>query len=333
MSVIKKTITDFLRRLAVLLGILFAVVLAFAGTVWMATPAQRMEPHLAAVIDEQIRMVDGRERRHLAVIPKYRSDQPSLVLVLHGSGMSAEFTRALYHYRFDELAVRDGAIILYPEGWHSEWNGCRAAPQNEAHLENIDDVSFLIGLIDQYQSQYDVEPEQIFVVGMSNGGQMAYRLATERPDVLRAVAVLVAQQPMRHNSQCLNAQAPVSMLVMNGTQDPIVPFGGGIPSLYGYAPAGEVQSWEGTLEHWKAVNRLSGDPATTNMRGDPATGSWIERQEWGSANEAQLIGIAVHGGGHTVPGGWQYAPEFIVGSTNKDIIAADEIWRFFHHES
>lgn len=329
---IRKTITDLLRRLAVLLGILFLAALAFAGTVWLVTPAQRMEPDLPVVIDEQMRMVDGRERHHLAVIPKTLGEKPSLVLVLHGSGMSAEFTRALYHYRFDELAVRDGAIILYPEGWQNEWNGCRAAPQNEAHLENIDDVRFLIGLIDQYQSQYDVERDRIFVVGMSNGGQMAYRLATERPDVLRAAVVLVAQQPMRHNSQCLNPLAPVSMLVMNGTDDPIVPFGGGVPSLYGYAPAGEVQSWEGTLAHWKTVNGLTGNPVATEVRGDPTSGSWIERREWGSADKTQLIGIVAHGGGHTVPGGWQYAPEFIVGSTNMDIIAADEIWRFFHQQ-
>lgn len=43
----------------------------------------------------------------------------------------------------------------------------------------------------------------------------------------------------------------------------------------------------------------------------------------------EVVGITVHGGGHTTPGGCQYEPIFSVGRTNRDIIAADEVWAFF----
>ena len=39
--------------------------------------------------------------------------------------------------------------------------------------------------------------------------------------------------------------------------------------------------------------------------------------------------VALHGGGHTWPGGYQYLPEFLIGKTNRDLDASETIWNFF----
>lgn len=118
--------------------------------------------------------------------------------------------------------------------------------------------------------------------------------------------------------------------MMNGMDDPIIPFGGGIASLYGLWPAGPVQSMAGTLAHWRRVNDIAGEPLRT-IHDDGPDGhvSWVEELRWRGPHDTQVAGFIAHGGGHAVPGGYQYLPVFLVGRTNRDINAADTIWQFF----
>jgi polyhydroxybutyrate depolymerase len=158
---------------------------------------------------------------------------------------------------------------------------------------------------------------------------MTYRLATEHPERFAAIAAVIAQQPVPENSNCLSPKGPVAVLVMNGTDDPIIPFGGGEASFHGVLSVGDVQSMEGTLAHWRSVNGLSGDPSTQRLPdADAADGSHVERETW-RAGAREVVGYRVVGGGHTLPGGWQFAPEWLVGRTNRDIRDVDEIWVFF----
>ena len=74
-----------------------------------------------------------------------------------------------------ELAEREGFIVVCPEGIENNWNDGRVNERNRAHIEDIDDVGFLRALIQQLGMTHNVDPDRIYVTGASNGGMMSLR--------------------------------------------------------------------------------------------------------------------------------------------------------------
>jgi polyhydroxybutyrate depolymerase len=117
---------------------------------------------------------------------------------------------------------------------------------------------------------------------------------------------------------------------MNGTEDPIIPNAGGEASFHGWFSAGEVQSTNGTISHWKRANGIS-TPGTRDelVDRDPEDGSRVIRERWRAPSGHEVVLYSVLGGGHAIPGGHRGAPDFLLGVTNRDINAAEVIWTFF----
>jgi polyhydroxybutyrate depolymerase len=126
-----------------------------------------------------------------------------------------------------------------------------------AHLENVDDVGFVLEVLEATAREYALDRASVYAAGVSDGGQMAYRMGIEHPDRFAAIAAIVAQQPSPHNSSCREPRGPISVLVMNGTEDPIIPYEGGEASFHGWFSAGEVQPIEGTISLWRRVNGIT----------------------------------------------------------------------------
>jgi polyhydroxybutyrate depolymerase len=311
------------------IGLVLAVALALV-------PPPPEEPALAGRFTSGRTEYGGRERTWLTYQPAQLAEPAPVVFLLPGSGQSAEALRLFTAYRFDELADQDGVLVVYAEAWEEggvmgpEWNECRKNTPLPAHFENVDDVGYLLWLLGEIADRYTIDRERVYVAGVSDGGQMAYRLATEHPDRFAALAVVVAQQAAPENSNCLAPRGPVSLLVMNGTQDPIIPYDGGIASFYGFGAAGEVQSMEGTLAHWKTVNGIEGEGTSEMLPDlDPNDGSRVRVQRFRSQAGERIVAYHVIGGGHSIPGGYRGAPEFLLGRVNRDLSGADAIWEFF----
>jgi len=244
--------------------------------------------------------------------------------------------RIATNFGFEVQADQKGFLLVYAEAWDEgsrlghEWNDCRANTRQPAHQENVDDVGFLLETIEVTARDVPVDPTRIYVAGVSDGGQMAFRLATEHPDRLAAVAAIVAQQPTPENSSCVEPRGPISVLVMNGTDDPVIPYRGGEASFYGWFSAGEVQSAAGTISYWKRVNEI--DTAGTREElpdANPEDGSTVVRERWQAYSGHEVVLYSIIGGGHSIPGGYRGAPDFVLGLTNRDIEAAEAIWTFF----
>ncbi len=88
-----------------------------------------------------------------------------------------------------------------------------------------DDIGFLRALIGSVQSEYGTDPRRVYVAGMSNGAMMSLRVACQMPEVA-AVAAVSGGLPVRWKDNCKPAH-PVSVLGIDGTADPIVPYNGG----------------------------------------------------------------------------------------------------------
>jgi polyhydroxybutyrate depolymerase len=318
------------------IGLAAIAVLALAIAVFVtAIPPAPEAPETSGHVVLGETQWEGRPRTWITYVPEGLRQPAPLVLAFPGSSQTGALLRTVTNFGFEALADRDGFLLVYVEAWVAggssgpEWNECRKNTQQPAHLENVDDVGFILSVLDRTSRKYEVDPDRVYAMGVSDGGQMAYRMATEHPDRFSAIAAVVAQQAAPENSNCLEPQGPVSVLVMNGTADPVIPYEGGEAALLWFS-AGQVQSIEGTLAHWKAVNGIRGEGTREELADlDPEDSSTVVRERWRGEDGREVVLYSIVGGGHTFPGGHMGAPEFMVGPTNRDIDASVEIWSFF----
>lgn len=253
-----------------------------------------------------------------------------IVFVLHGSGMTGPQVRAVYGYRFDVLADEEGLLPVYPTGFDNHWNDCRDAADYEANVQDVDDIAFVRAMIDYLAAQHRADRKRVLVTGLSNGGQMAYRLALEAPELVTAIAPVAASLPVWEETECQPAGRSVPVAIINGTEDPVNPYEGGLVSILGNDSRGTVMSSAETAHYFAGLAGHRETAETVPLADqDPDDGSIIELTIWHTPGLDDVRHYSVIGGGHTVPSRTATMPAFLVGPTNGDIEAADEIWAFF----
>jgi len=317
-----------MRRIA--LGLAVGVGALALIAAWGLRFRRPPEPALAGELVAGALEHGGRTRTWHAYLPAQRASSPALVFVLHGSGGDWAQARGGYAYDFDVLAEAEGFLPVYPDGFEGHWNDCRKAAPYSANTLDVDDVGFLRALIDRFAAEHGADRTRVFATGISNGGQMALRLALEAPDLVRAVAPVVASLPAERNMDCKPAGRPVSTLIMNGTADPMNPWGGGDVALYGLiGNRGAVLSSEESIDYFRDIAGHTGAPQLTAFPDrDPGDGSRVEVRRWDAPGRKSVALYAIRNGGHNAPHPLLEVPR-LLGSTNHDISAAQEIWRFF----
>ncbi|HLL21942.1 MAG TPA: PHB depolymerase family esterase [Kofleriaceae bacterium] len=157
-----------------------------------------------------------------------------LILALHGYGSNG-FVHASY-FGLTKLATDGAALVISPDGtvdaggkqfWNADPACCDFGGKNP------DDVGYLGSLIDDVIDAYPVDTSRVFVIGHSNGGFMAYRMACERADVITAIAGLAGAASSMPAS-CTPARA-VNVLHIHGTEDESVPYAGAEASTLQWA--------------------------------------------------------------------------------------------------
>lgn len=98
-----------------------------------------------------------------------------VVLCLHGGNGSAQFFQNQLKL---ENKISD-ALIVYPDG-SNMINGSNKIWRSGGKFgSGMADVNFLINLVDYIYEHYNIDIERVYLLGMSNGGMMAYRLASQ----------------------------------------------------------------------------------------------------------------------------------------------------------
>lgn len=288
------------------------------------------EPKLAGSVVEKTLVWQGQSRTFTYYLPTKLADNPALVLVFHGSGGDAAQSRAMFGYAFDELAERQGFIVAYPDGYERHFNGCRKAGPYAANELDIDDVGFMRFLSHWFTTEHGVSADHIFATGVSNGGQMALRLALEAPDLIAAAAPIATSLPTPENMGCEASGEAVALLLMNGTQDPMNPYEGGTVALYGLlGDRGTVLSSVATANHWAKLAGHTEPPATEQLPDlSPGDDSRVTVDRWLADGKLPVAHYTIEGGGHNAPHPDIRLPR-LLGGTNNDVIAADELMRFF----
>ena len=168
----------------------------------------------------------------LQVPPDYvKGQQYPLVLILHGYGANGFVQQA--YFGMNHLP---GAFVLAPDGnvdstGHEFWNADPACCDFD-HT-NPDDSGYLAGLLDSVIADWPIDRGAVFVIGHSNGGYMAYRMACDHADTVTNIVVLAGLAASAPTT-CVPA-APVPVLHIHGTADAEVPYSGAMPSVTQWA--------------------------------------------------------------------------------------------------
>ena len=307
-----------------------SVGLAFLCLLLLSTCQSLKNSQSSSEMIEYTLLHEGYERLFYVHLPPPEQLERSMPLLfhLHGGGGTAKRTPALTFNRFNTLADREGFIVVYPQAIEKNWNDGRKSSLVKAWQENIDDVGFIVKIIEKMVSEYNINEDRIFTSGMSNGGFMSTRLLCDRADLFRGGAILTAQISEDYLPQC-DPAVPTAVLVMNGTDDQLVPYDGGEIMVL-KRPRGKIISTDEFVKFWQEKNNCNQQLATVRLPDEVDDGTHISIDEYkGCDDRGALILYTVHGGGHTWPGGKQYLGERWIGKTSREINACDVIWNYF----
>lgn len=142
-----------------------------------------------------------------------QTDGMPLVVVLHGYGGKALGDGL----RFIELADLHGFAVCWPQGaedgtGHSCWNV--GYPFQAGY--RIDDTAYLRRLVRHLQKNFGVSRRNVFLTGMSNGGEMCYKMAAEHPETFSAIASIAG---LTLTSMSTDYRRPVPFMEVHGTDD------------------------------------------------------------------------------------------------------------------
>lgn len=264
------------------------------------------------------------ERLYLIDLP----DAPNgaAIFALHGGGGNPE--QFAGSSRLSDAALAQGFAVIYPAGSGPQrrligrvlvgrlltWNAGYCC--GYAMAQGIDDVGFLDAVAADATARFGLT--RFYATGMSNGAMMAERFASEGKTPLKAVAAVAGTMDLTTTPK----PRPVPLLVIHGTADDHVAYGGGPgPNSYQQADftavARIIAAWRqvlGPLTETKSVI----NPAEDGMR--------VMRSDHTDADgKVPLRLLTVEGGGHTWPGG-RRAPRQ---RGTQDISASEELLKFF----
>jgi polyhydroxybutyrate depolymerase len=290
------------------------------------TRAEPTDAPTSQSIERYIRVGDLQRTYRLHVPPGLpATEKRSLVIVLHGGGGNAVGTERLT--RFSELADRAGFIVVYPEGIRKNWNDGRDTTVSKAHRDRIGDVGFIAAMIDAIASDYPIDLKRIYATGISNGAIFSHYLAANLSARIAAIAPVVGglADPFYKN---FKPEQPVSVLILQGTRDPLVPFDGGDVA---WGNRGKIISTAETVQAWVKHDGCIAPARSSTLADKDATDSCTVRSSiWSDCRDGTGVTLyTLEGAGHTWPGGSQYLPERLVGKVCRDIDATEIIWDFF----
>lgn len=242
--------------------------------------------------------VGGVTRAYDTIVPVAPLPKSAPVIVVLG-GIAAPVDNEIDRDRLVPYANDDMAELVYPVGIHESWNAIGCCGWASAH--NVDDIAFIKALAAR------IDPGQtrpLDIVGYSNGGRMAYRMACTDPGLFDQIAIVKAD-PL---PGCVVTD-PQSILQIAALDDYAVPYQPGDKGEE--TPPATVQ-----VARLRAADKCTSDEVSSSP------GKTLKYTVWNDCTDGTHVGFAVYSvGGHNFP-----PPS----ATQPD--AAKVIWAFFNHQ-
>ena len=187
-------------------------------------------------------IVDGVTRYYSVFLPDSYHENSSIefpyMVSFHGF-----FFMPIGHMIYSGMnqeANKRGYVIAYPRAGIGIWNN---GNEISGPIKDFDDIGFTKQVIKEMKQNYNVDNSRVFATGYSSGGIMAYRVAAEMPDYIRAFSVVGASLNVDTDP---NYSKPVPLIHFHGRFDGIVP-------LLVDGIAG-INSAKDSITEWRKVN-------------------------------------------------------------------------------
>ena len=248
----------------------------------------------------------GEVRTYWLYVPEGAGPATPLVRVVHGYGGSAEG----YCPSMLEVAEREGFAVCYPQGekdakGKTGWNVGYDVQQG---LER-DDVGFVKALVKHLRKTHHIGKDNVFMSGMSNGGEMTYFMAYKYPDLFRAYAT-IAGLTMQWAYKEWKAKKRVPLMEVHGTADKTSMWEGDPEDTGGW---GSYIAVPAAVGYWAAQARCTHEETTTlPQKGEHPV---VLHRYLGGDDGIEVRLYEVQGAKHS----WHLA----------DMDTCEEMWRFF----
>jgi polyhydroxybutyrate depolymerase len=272
--------------------------------------------------------VDGLQRTYHYYVPTSYTSKKKLPLMLSFHGRGSNSLEQIGLTGYEQVAEKEGFIVVFPkstqiedvpvasEGHKRQWNDGR--PDTPSYIKGIDDVKFTSQLIDLFANDYNIDTDRVYATGMSNGSIFSNRLAVELSDKIAGIGGVTGPLANQVAATSLT-ENPVTVVLVMGDTDPVVPYGG-VP--------GYLFSAKETIDYWVKHNQTVKKPRISYLpQTVPGDLTKIRRDVYsGGKYGTEVILYKVEGGGHTWPGGPQYAHPNLIGFASQQMNASEVIW-------
>ena len=195
------------------------------------------------------------DRPFTLVLPNnYQPGTPApLIIALHGYTANTPYADS--YFQLSKVADQKGILTIYPSGSKDSngylfWNATPACCNFDA--STVDDEAYLLSIIDSVSRDYPVDPARVYIIGHSNGGFMAHRMACNQSDRIAAIVSLAGAT--YSNTRSCKPTSPVSVLEIHGTNDAVITYTGGYLFNNAYPSARK------TINLWGRINACGKKP-------------------------------------------------------------------------
>ena len=224
-------------------------------TIWVALLCFLLQAAGAETVRHTMKY-KGEVRTYWLYVPENANPSTALVLVLHGYGGKAEG----YCPAMLEVAEREGFAVCYPQGEKdAKGKNCWNVGYDVQQGLKRDDVGFVQALVKHIRKTHGIGKDNVFMSGMSNGGEMTYFMAYKYPELFNAFAS-IAGLTMEWAYKAWHAKKPVPLMEVHGTADKTSMWEGDPTDTGGW---GAYIAVPAAVGYWAAQARCTHEETTT----------------------------------------------------------------------
>lgn len=232
-------------------------------------------------------------RTYSMYIPEGLDSTPPLIVYTHGySSRPKNRVRA----DLNEAAAKYGFAVCYPDGSPDSkgkdgWNVGYPSQSNMT----IDEADFFEKLLNEVCTRFNLNRKEVFLTGMSNGGDLCYQLAYTRPALFKAYAS-VAGLTFENTYMAHNLTIPVPFLEIHGTADKL--------SMW-FGDHNNTGGWGAYIPVPLAVSAIAANNRCTMLTVDsipskPGSNRAVTRYTYsGAPSQCEVVLYRIEGGPHS----------------------------------
>ena len=232
---------------------------------------------------------DGQDRTYLFYSASAAPDK--LIIALHHFAENGR-TMAI-QTGLNAIADANNYAVVYPDALGYYWDDGRIAANVPPDDGTIADSDFILALRNNLSEQFNLNKEDIFLIGHENGGGLAYQLACDAPEQFEKIVVVGALLWEYHRDNCNDVSGQSNLLILYGERDPLYLHTGNELEYLRTGATVNILNRNDTLAHWidvydcdesemQAYNRASvfvyescGDGSFTFINIAQANGAWV----------------------------------------------------------